>query len=183
MAARIYLVRHGKAAAGFDEARDPGLDDQGREQAMGMVKHLAPLGPLPILVSPLRRTRETALPLSLRWEIEPMIEHRFAELPTRESDLKARTLWLRQIMGLRWGDVEEWLQPWREAVIQRLKAIEQDTVVVSHFIAINVAVGAATGDDRVVGFRPDHCSCTILQATGGKLTLLERGREGQTTVL
>ena len=29
-------------------------------------------------------------------------------------------------------------------------------VVFSHFIAINAAVGYATGDDRVVSFRPDN---------------------------
>ncbi|MBM3489763.1 MAG: histidine phosphatase family protein [Alphaproteobacteria bacterium] len=183
MVARVYLVRHGKAAATFAEATDPGLDDRGREQAIDLTKRLAPLGPLPVLVSPLRRTRETALPLCQRWEIDPVVERRVAEIPSRDNDLQARTLWLRGIMGQRWGEVEVWLQPWRQGVIDCLVALPRDTVVVSHFIAINVAVGAATGDDRVVGFRPDNCSCTILQADGSHLTLLERGREGQTTVL
>ncbi|HEY3101908.1 MAG TPA: histidine phosphatase family protein, partial [Methylomirabilota bacterium] len=54
---RLYLVRHGKAAASFSEARDPGLDDAGAAQAEAMAERLAPLGPLPIITSPLRRTR------------------------------------------------------------------------------------------------------------------------------
>ena len=31
--ARLYLIRHGRAAAGWDTAMDPPLDDLGREQA------------------------------------------------------------------------------------------------------------------------------------------------------
>jgi len=44
-------------------------------------------------------------------------------------------------------------------------------------------VGAATSDDRVVNFRPDHCSITMLQNTGGQLTLVQHGAEGATRVL
>ena len=31
--ARIYMVRHGRAAAGFGESHDPGLDELGQKQA------------------------------------------------------------------------------------------------------------------------------------------------------
>ena len=61
--ARLYLVRHGKAAAGFGEARDPGLDPVGHQQAAAMAAALAPLGPTPLVVSAMRRTRETAAAL------------------------------------------------------------------------------------------------------------------------
>jgi len=53
---------------------------------------------------------------------------------------------------------------------------------VSHFIAINAAVGVANGDDRVVSFRPDNCSCTVLESDGDCLTLIELGRERETLV-
>ena len=39
---RLYLVRHGKAAASFSEAPNPGLDDTGAAQAEAMVERLAP---------------------------------------------------------------------------------------------------------------------------------------------
>ena len=52
---RLILVRHGRAAGGWDDDLDPGLDDLGRAQAEAMADLVAPLGPLPILVSPLRR--------------------------------------------------------------------------------------------------------------------------------
>jgi broad specificity phosphatase PhoE len=57
-----------------------------------------------------------------------------------------------------------------------------DCVVFSHFIAINAAVGHATGDDRVVSFRPDNCSITIMETGINTLTLLERGVEAITEV-
>ena len=56
-------------------------------------------------------------------------------------------------------------------------ALDRATVVVTHFVAINVAVGAATGDDRLVCFRPDNCSRTVLDNDGGRLRLVELGAE------
>ena len=57
-----------------------------------------------------------------------------------------------------------------------------DTVVVTHYIAINAAVGFATGDDRVVNFRPDNCSCTVLESDGVMLSVVELGRQAETKV-
>jgi len=58
--AKLYLVRHGQAAASWGEDPDPGLNALGHGQAARMAAALAALGPMPIMISPLRRTRETA---------------------------------------------------------------------------------------------------------------------------
>ena len=58
--ATLYLVRHGQAAASWGEEPDPGLNALGHGQAARMAAALAALGPMPIMISPLRRTRETA---------------------------------------------------------------------------------------------------------------------------
>jgi len=68
-------------------------------------------------------------------------------------------------------------------VVDALSAIAETSVVVSHYIAINVAVGEATGDDRVVAFAPDNCSVTIVDVEHGTLRLVERGAEAATRVL
>ncbi len=60
----------------------------------------------------------------------------------------------------RWRTLPGDLQQWRHALIDRLLDIEEDSVVFCHFVAINVAVGAATADDRLVCFRPDNGSIT-----------------------
>jgi broad specificity phosphatase PhoE len=180
---RIYLVRHGKAAAGWGAHLDPGLDDAGRAQAEEMAKALAPSGPLPLVASPLRRTRETAAALERRWVVAARIEPRVGEIPSPAEDLAGRAEWLRGVMQRRWPQLDATLARWRGAVVEALCAIEEDTCVVSHFIAINVAVGHATGDDRVTSFRPDYCSCTLLEVAAGKLSLIELGAEGSTRVL
>jgi broad specificity phosphatase PhoE len=180
--ARLYMVRHGRAAAGFDTA-DPGLDEVGRSQAEGAAKTLEALGPLPILTSPLLRTRETSLPLARTWKCEPSVEAAIAEIPTpTHLNTTNRVPWLRQFMADTWRAAGPELAEWRERVLATLTAIPRDTVLFSHFIAINVGVGKAVGDDRVVVFSPDNCSITIFESDGADLRLVQRGHEATTKV-
>ena len=180
--ATIILVRHGRAAAGFDSHADPGLDELGQTQANAVAAHLAPLGPLPIYSSPLARAWQTALPLSERWGIEPVVEHRVSEIPTPVEDLSQRAAWLREAMAGHWRALPGDLQRWRGELIDCLLQIRDDSVVFCHFIAINVAVGAARSDDRLVCFRPDNASVTRLANNDGRLRVIELGREGTTRV-
>jgi broad specificity phosphatase PhoE len=180
---KIYLVRHGRPSAGFSEALDPGLDEVGWTQAETAAQELAPIGPLPILTSPLRRTRDTAAPLERVWQVTARIEPAVAELPMPGAAPHTRAAWLREALRGRWRDLSEFYQQWRELMVTTLGALDRSTVVTTHFIAINVAVGAATGDDRLVCFQPDHCSCTVLEVKDGRLQLVSLGRERETLVL
>jgi len=180
---RIYLVRHGRAAADWGSHEDPGLDEIGRAQAETMANELAPRGPLPLIASPLRRTRETAAALERQWNRAARIEPRVSEIPSPVEDLAVRAEWLRGILQGRWPELEAPLQRWREAVLEAIRELHEDTVVVSHFVAINVAAGAALENDRVTCFRPDHCSCTVLDVVDGRLSLVELGAQGATRVL
>jgi len=180
---RLYLVRHGKAAASFSEASNPGLDDTGAAQAEAMAERLAPLGPLPIVTSPLRRTRETAAPLERRWRFTARIEPAVGEIPSPMEAPAARGEWLRGVMAGAWSAQSEDLKLWRQDVADALLALQRPTVVVTHFVAINVAVGIAEGDDRVIGFTPDHCSVTVLDVEDGALRLVRRGARRATQVL
>jgi broad specificity phosphatase PhoE len=179
----IYFVRHGKAAAGFDGHLDPGLDATGAQQAEATARLLAPLGPLPVYSSPLARARETSDPLAARWGIETLIEPRVAEIPSPTDDLAERSAWLRRFMQGRWSEQPAELQRWREHLISCLLGLPEDSVIFSHFVAINVAVGAAQHDDRVVVFRPENGSVTRLATADGGLRVIELGREGSTRVL
>jgi len=180
---RLYLVRHGKAAASFSEAPNPGLDDTGAGQAEAMAERLAPLGPLPIVTSPLRRTRETAAPLERRWRFTARIEPAVGEIPSPMEDPAARGEWLRGVMAGVWSAQTDDLKLWRQDVGDALLALQRPTVVITHFVAINVAVGIAEGDDRVIGFAPDHCSVTVLDVEDGALRLVRRGAQRATQVL
>jgi len=181
---RLYLVRHGQPLAGYDQDHDPGLDDVGRAQAEAAAAELAPRGPLPVVTSPLRRTRETAVPFERQWNTTASVEPAVGEIKSPTDDLAERSAWLLRILkGQRgWGELGEELRHWRDGVVGALLALETDTLVVTHYIAINAAVGVAIGDDRVVNFRPDNCSCSILESDGSRLTLVELGRERETVV-
>ena len=178
----IYLVRHGKAAAGWDGHLDPGLDPLGETQSRLAADLLAPIGPLAILSSPLARARETAAFLAELWDREPVIETRMAEIPSPSADLAARTAWLRSAMAGTWAELDPQYQRWRDEVIECLTSLTEDTVIFSHFIAINTAVGHAQGDDRLVCFRPDNASITRLNNDAGKLAVEELGSEAHTEV-
>ncbi len=180
--ATIYIVRHGKAAASFDSHRDPGLDDLGRNQADAAAELLAPLGPLPIYSSPLARARETAAPLAVRWDVTPVIEPRVAEIPSPSQDPARRGRWLRGITRDRWSNLPSELREWRRAMIDCVRGYTTDSVVFCHFIAINVIVGAATGVDEMMSFRPDNGSVTKIRVDEGGLSLVELGREATTVV-
>jgi broad specificity phosphatase PhoE len=158
---RLYLVRHGQAAGSWDGDLDPGLSDAGRSQAEALTETLP--GPLPLVVSPLRRTRETALPLERHFGISARVEPRVGEIATPDGiGLADRGSWLRELMGLRWPELSNGLQAWRQGVLDALSELRRDTVVVTHYIAINVALGAVTGDDRVVHTAPENASVTVI---------------------
>jgi broad specificity phosphatase PhoE len=180
--AKLYLIRHGEAAAGWADDLDPGLSALGCEQAAKVAERFASLPPLQMLSSPMRRTRETAAPLMAVWKLEPTIEPGVSEIPSPTEDLDERTKWLRAMMPGNWGGQDPSIQAWRANVVRALTDLPQDTVVFTHFIAINAAVGAATGSDKVTVFRPDNCSVTVLRSVADELQLLELGAEGETRV-
>ena len=177
------MVRHGRAAAGWDTDPDPGLDDLGRHQAERMADLLEPQGPLALRSSPLLRCRETAAVLGLRWGLDATIEPLVAEIPSPDGvPMGARVEWLRRAMSGTWTELGERYTSFRDGVADCLRSIGVDTVIASHFVAINAAIGAATHDDSVVIRSLDNCSITIFDVTNGVLTLVEAGHEADTLI-
>ncbi|MCB1684537.1 MAG: hypothetical protein KDI31_08630, partial [Pseudomonadales bacterium] len=74
------------------------------------------------------------------------------------------------------------LLAWRRALIDCVSGLAGDSVVFCHFIAINVVVGAAREDDRMVIFSPDNGSITRISTDGSQLQVLELGRTAVTRV-
>jgi broad specificity phosphatase PhoE len=180
---RLYLVRHGRAAAGWDTDPDPGLDEIGLRQAVAVAARLAPLGPLPVLTSPLRRCRETAAQLAARWNVDARVEQAVAEIPSPEGVAMAdRIDWLRAAMQGTWGELGLRYGTYRDQVVSTLAAFTQERVVFSHFVAINAAIGAAIGDDRLVVRSLDNCSVTVFDVVDGSLQLVESGHEADTLI-
>jgi broad specificity phosphatase PhoE len=179
----LYLIRHGRPSAGFAEAQDPGLDEVGRIQAEAVAQELASLGPLSILTSPLKRARETAAPFEAVWRVQAQVEPAIAEIPTPTADPQARSSWLHQALRGRWSELPATYQQWRDQVFATLSGLRTPALITTHFVAINAAVGMATGDDRMICFEPDHCSCTVLEVGDSALRVVSLGRQRATRIL
>jgi broad specificity phosphatase PhoE len=179
---RLYLIRHGQPSAGFADAVDPGLNETGHAQAQTVATELATLGPLPLVTSPLKRAQETAIPFEKQWSVTAQVEPCIAEIPSPSENLQERTAWLVRVLPGRWSDLPSAYLAWREQLVNFLIMRQTSTVLTTHFIAINVAVGTATADDRLVCFEPDHCSCTILEVVDGTLSVVSLGHQRTTQI-
>ena len=89
---------------------------------------------------------------------------------------------LRALMAGRWSEADAMRRAWRDQVVATLVRQPRPCAIFSHFVAINVAVGAALGDDRATLFSPANGSITVLESDGRTLTLIEKGREAETVV-
>jgi broad specificity phosphatase PhoE len=157
----------------------------GREQADAVAERLASaIGrPVPVVASPLLRCRQTAATIATRWGVDVAIEPLVAEIPSPEGvPMGERVAWLRTAMAGRWSELGPRYVRFRDAVVGRLLAATAPVVVVSHFVAINAAIGAALGDDRMVLRSLDNCSVTVLEVDDGVLHLVEGGHEADTLI-
>lgn len=179
----IYLVRHGEAEAGWTESDDPGLSERGHEQAAAtaseLLRRLEP--DTRLLSSPLRRARETALPLAEALGSNPTIVERFCEIPTPVERADRQT-WLNRIARQTWAEQAAMVRDWRCGLLAELRNIDRPTVVFTHFMVLNAVVSALQQDDRVVCFLPDNASVTTLRGFGEDLQLLKLGRQFRTRV-
>ena len=172
---RVVLVRHARPAAAFDAELDPGLDDTGRRQAGALADELGARAPLVVVTSPLRRARETAVPLAARWGAVPTVVPAFGEVPSPMQEPSARGEWIRTVLGARWSELEPELVRWRAELLEVLREVRADTMVFTHFVAINTVVGAATGSDRVTSFSPAHASVTEVEVARDALAVVSLG--------
>ena len=182
---RLYLVRHGEPTGswGTSPDPDPGLSDLGHQQAATAADRLRLVTPRQIVSSPLRRAAETAIPLSRALDLTPVVAHQVAEIPTPSAiPMSGRGEWLKGVMSRSWDAVDGDLVRWRQSALDYLMGLTADTAVFSHYVLINVAVGAAIGDERVHCFAPVHASVTVLDTNGRGLTLVELGATGASAI-
>ncbi|MDE0756979.1 MAG: phosphoglycerate mutase family protein [Pseudomonadales bacterium] len=180
--ARIYMIRHGRAAAGFSEDADPGLDEIGHQQAIEAAQQLNSVLPVAIVSSPLRRALETAKPLVEISGIAAVIEHRVAEVPSTGLSLSERGPWLQKVMQGYWSEQSTELRSWQDNMVDCLLELPSDTAIFSHFIAINALVAVALEKDQISVCRPDNGSITIFDNSRQKLDLVKLGSAAETKV-
>ena len=93
-----------------------------------------------------------------------------------------RVDWLRGAMSGTWNDLGDEYLAYRDAVVAFIAELATDTVVVSHFVAINAVIGACLVDDRVVIRSLDNASVSVVDVAGGRFTLVSGGHEADTLI-
>jgi broad specificity phosphatase PhoE len=177
--ARLVMVRHGEPAGAYGVAADPGLSPTGAAQAGAIANVLLAEDFAAVLCSPLQRCRETAAPFVAACGLSCVIAPEVAEVET-PPDISDRRSWLTRAFPTIASPAAEptlWsaigLRTWRDRLIQRLRAQTEDTVVFSHFIAINAAVSFAMAREETIVCWPGHCEVARFTVEGGALRLVE----------
>ena len=181
------MVRHGRASAGWDTALDPGLDDLGRKQAQEVASKLDQIfvgKDVKIVSSPLVRCRQTASAFAKLRALPVRVCAEVTEIPSPVGvEMSGRVDWLREVMKGRWSDLDDSYLSFRDRLVEFVRAIERNTVIFSHFVAINAVVGSLTNDDRLVIRSLDNCSVTLLERDAtGKLGIAQSGHEADTLI-
>ena len=178
------MVRHGQAEAAWHESPDPGLSELGRQQALQVAQQLSHLNSHNIISSPLLRCQQTAQPFAEAKKTLISIHQEVSEIPTPSNiAFEERGPWLQQAMAGTWQQLGQQFVDYKNNIGNFVKNLNHDTVVFSHFIAINAVIGYATNNDNLMVARLDNCSITTFQIDeNNNITLGDTGNEATTTV-
>lgn len=180
---RLFLIRHGEPEAAWGGASDdPGLSAAGRQQAEAAAEALEERGRLQVFSSPMRRCVETAAPYAEGTGRSLTIDPRVSEVlsPPGTADRRA---WLLENFPWRGGGPRLWstlapdLHVWRADMIGFVRGLSEDSAVFTHFIAINVIVGAALRRNETIVCKPGYASITEVAMVGDALSVVSLGEE------
>ena len=172
----IWLVRHGEAAASFDQEIDPGLSLLGHERAVTAAQQLRAIVPpdAQLLGSPKQRALPTGAPFVSLRDAVLQSDERFIELPSPEG-LAQRSEWLQQALAANWSALPTAVHDWQNGIASALQSLSTPTVIFTHFLVINSIAAAISREDAVVQCLPANGSIHHLQREGARWRWASRG--------
>ena len=179
----IWLVRHGEAAASFDQDTDPPLSDLGREQAARSADRLSRCVPdeAQLLSSPKLRAMQTGEPFAVLRKSALDVDRRFIELPS-PGDLNERKDWIQRVLKGQWSELPESVHDWQRDIVTTIQALRAPTVIFSHFLVINTVAAHMSGEDAVLQCLPANGSVHHLRVEEGGWQWVDRGEMLQSVV-
>ena len=138
---QIWIVRHGEAAASWEEDPDPGLSQLGQSQAEETADALMDIVPVgaKLISSPLRRAQETAAAFANKRGDGVQIDPRFSEVRS-PVPLSGRKAWLQEFMRQDWSEQSDDLWEWRRDILSGLREAAGPTVVFFQIIFIKPVI-------------------------------------------
>jgi probable phosphoglycerate mutase len=191
----IVLVRHALPlridATPDGTPADPGLAEQGIEQAARVAAALAHDKVDALYSSPSRRAIETAAPLATALGLEPVLEPGIAEfdaadssyVPVEELRASGDPRWLRLVAGDLFS-VGVDPHAFRARVVEAVTRIAWQhpggrAVLVSHSGSINAYAGHVVGEQRAIWFAPAYCSLNrIAISRNGRIGIVSLNETG-----
>jgi 2,3-bisphosphoglycerate-dependent phosphoglycerate mutase len=172
---QLLLIRHGETARVESETglADPELTPHGRHQAVLLADWLLANERLDhLVVSPLRRARQTAAPLAQRFSMDPEVVQELAEFDANSSryipmeEMKAtRDPRLLAMVEGRWDDFDAEVDPerFRRTILAAFGTLTdahpgRNVAVVCHGAVINAYLGDVIGTPRLLWFEPRYTS-------------------------
>ena len=176
----LLFIRHGLPLrineGDSDGPADPALSDLGRRQAAALAAWLAEERVDAIWVSPMRRARETAVPLADRLAVPVTVDDDLAEFD-RDALSYIPIEELKAANDPRWNEVPERPEHFHAAVVRAVERIitahpRQRVAVVCHGGVINAYAGHVLKIDEPLFFLPDYTSVNrILAASSGERSI------------
>ena len=181
----LLLVRHAEPiridAGDVAGPADPGLSPRGHAQAERLAGWLSGERVDAVVTSPLRRARETAVPVEAALGLHAVVDAGVSEYDATSDeyipieDLRAAKdeRWYATIEG-RWADVggidpaefQRRVVPAVDALIDRYSGAR--VAVIAHGGVINVFLAHVLGLDRLLWFHPEYTSISrVFAARGG----------------
>lgn len=180
---KIYLVRHGEAAASWQQDPDPGLSIAGIRQAESAAEHFSAVPVKCILSSPLARAIQTAEPLSRAKNISIRVNECFREIPSPVNiELSKRLEWLRSCAHKPWKSAAPEIISWRSSLLESLMELADDTVVFTHFMVLNAILAHVQSQPNLVCYQPGYCSILSVEV-GSQIKVVDVGAESESRVL
>ena len=180
---KIYLVRHGEAAATWQQDPDPGLSPMGIRQAESLAEHFGEVPVKHIFSSPLARAMQTAEPLGRAKDISIQVHQHFREIPSPVNiAMSERLEWLRSCVHKPWLSAAPEIISWRSSLLDSLEKLPDDAVVFTHFMVLNAVVAHIQSEPNLVCYQPGYCSILSLDL-GRQMKVVDIGAESESRVL
>lgn len=184
----LLLIRHAEPIriVDADGPADPPLADRGTAQAERLAEWLGTEAIDGLWSSPMKRARETALPLSTRTGLEIVVDHELAEydreatsyIPIEELKAAKDERWMAMVEGSFDDDMDVDPREFQAGVVRAIDHIVNGNpggriAVVCHGGVINAYIGNLLGVDRVLWFEPRYTSISrVLASRRGDRTVL-----------
>ena len=179
----IILVRHGEASASWSEHPDPGLSEDGKNQAQKTSKTFIPeFASFKLISSPKKRALETMEFIAKELNSSYETNGQFIEIPSDGISKDQKQRWITNILKTPIQDLPQPIADWQKNLISWLESYDGQAIIATHFMVINALVSHLMGNNVIAYFQPGYASKTEILIQNGVISKLTLGDTEKTVI-